>query len=44
MECVRINESGMEKDMKGGREEGLRRDQSSVRHAAAAERASESEE
>lgn len=34
----------MEKQKKGGREEGLRRDQRSVRHAAAVERALESEE
>lgn len=35
MECVKINERAVEKQKKGGREEGLRRDQRSVRDVSA---------
>lgn len=44
VEVVKINERVVEKQKKGGTEEGLRRDQRSVSLHAAVERALESEE
>lgn len=38
VECVKINERAVEKQTKGGTEEGLRRDQRSVRDVSACSR------